>query len=69
MASQTREEGKSWSGWSDLEDSSILITLDVDLQRITVYTRDKQVFDIAEYEGLTEDEDGDEIFSFYCVDN
>lgn len=57
-----------WSDWSDATDSSVLITFDLTNDRITIYSKVTQVYDIAEYEGKTTDEDGDDIFSYYCID-
>ncbi len=62
---QTDDE---WSDWSDFEDTDVLITLDVDNSRFTVYSAEKQVYDISENEGMTTDSDGDDFYAFYCVD-
>jgi hypothetical protein len=57
-----------WSEWSDATESSVLITFDLTNDRITIYSKETQVYDIAEYEGQTTDEDGDDIFSYFCID-
>ena len=57
-----------WSEWSDATESSVLITFDLTNDRITIYSKETQVYDIAEYEGKTTDEDGDDMFSFFCID-
>ena len=57
-----------WSEWSDATESSVLITFDLTNGRITIYSKETQVYDIAEYEGQTTDEDGDDIFSYLCID-
>ena len=57
-----------WSDWSEATESSVLITFDLTNDRITIYSKETQVYDIAEYEGKTTDEDGDDIFSYYCID-
>lgn len=62
------KENGQWTDWDDLTEASVLITLDFDNERITVYSKEKQVYDIAEYEGLTEDKDGDDILSLFCID-
>jgi hypothetical protein len=59
----------SWSNWRDWEKASVLITIDTDNDRITIYSAERQVYDIAENEGESTDEDGDETLSLYCVDN
>lgn len=57
----------SWQDWSEWEDANILVTLDLDVERIIVYSSTKQTFDIAKYEGESKDKDGDSTFSFLCV--
>jgi len=57
-----------WSEWSEATESSVLITFDLSNDRITIYSKETQVYDIAEYEGKTTDSDGDDIYSYYCVD-
>ena len=56
-----------WSEWSEATETSVLITFDLDKERITIYSKTTQVYDIAEYEGKTTDEDGDDFYSYYCV--
>jgi hypothetical protein len=58
-----------WSNWSDWEEASVLITIDTDNDRITIYSSERQVYDIAENEGESTDEDGDETLSLYCIDD
>jgi hypothetical protein len=58
-----------WSNWSDWEEASILITIDTDNDRITVYSSQRQVYDIANNEGESTDEDGDKTISLYCIDD
>jgi len=57
----------SWSEWSDPTETSVLIVLDEDIDRITIYSAKKQIYDITENDGKTTDSDGDEIWSFLCV--
>jgi hypothetical protein len=59
----------NWSAWSESSESSVLITFNLTNDRITIYSEQKQVYDIVEYEGKTTDSEGDDIFSYYCVDN
>jgi hypothetical protein len=54
-----------WSDWSESTESSVLITLDLNNERITIYSATKQVYDIAEYEGETTDDDGDDFFFIF----
>jgi hypothetical protein len=58
-----------WSNWEDWKETNVLITIDTENDRITIYSAERQVYDIAEDEGESTDEDGDETFSLYCVDD
>ncbi|MCS7212411.1 MAG: hypothetical protein NZ844_12385, partial [Chloroherpetonaceae bacterium] len=62
------KNGDTWSRWSDWEDSGLLITIDLDKARITIFSKDTQVYNIARNEGTSHDSDGDETLSLYCVD-
>jgi hypothetical protein len=57
----------SWTDWSEATETSVLMTFDINKQRITIYSKKTQVYDIAEYEGQTTDDDGDDFYSYYCV--
>lgn len=56
-----------WGEWSDLEPVSELVVMDIDEGRITIHSKQKQVYDVVENEGAEEDEDG-EYFTYLCVD-
>jgi hypothetical protein len=68
LSSRHKINDSKWSSWSDAEEASVLITFDETNDRITIYSKVTQIYDIAEYEGKTTDEDGDDIFSYYCID-
>ena len=68
LSSRTKINEYKWTEWSDPTESSVLITFDLTNDRITIYSKVTQVYDIAEYEGKTTDKDGDDIFSYYCID-
>ena len=57
-----------WGKWSDLQDTSIVITLDTDKNRIIVYSQEIQLYDIVNYEEK-EENDNDLIYSFACKDD
>lgn len=59
----------SWSDWSDFEETSVLITFDIDKERFTIYSKNTQVYDIAKYEDIVTTIEGEEILTYYCVDN
>ncbi len=69
LATNEIRENGSWKGWTALNDSNLLITIDTEIQRIVIYANETQKFDITDYDGQKIDEDGDDVFTFYCVDN
>jgi hypothetical protein len=58
----------NWSEWAEWQNVSVLITIDITKERITIYSKATQVYDIAENEGESYDSDGDKTLSLYCVD-
>ncbi len=68
LASRTKISDTNWTSWSDAKDTTVLMTFDLTNDRITIYSKVTQVYDIAEYEGKTTDKDGDDIYSYYCID-
>jgi hypothetical protein len=56
-----------WSKWSEWENSSVLIVINTETERITIYSKATQIYDIVEYEGKERDYDGDTTLSCYCV--
>ncbi|MCB0747187.1 MAG: hypothetical protein KDC90_06945 [Ignavibacteriae bacterium] len=58
-----------WGDWSDFEETSILIVMDLDKDRITIYSDETQIYDVAQDEGRTTDSDGDDFWSFYCINS
>lgn len=65
LALRVKNDDNRWSDWSDWESTSVLIV--VEESRITVYSKEKQVYDIIENEGKRTDSDGDDILSYYCI--
>lgn len=57
-----------WSDWDEWEETSVLITIDLKNERITIYSKLTQVYDIAENEGEEYDNEGDKTLSLYCID-
>ena len=48
-------------------ETSVLIVMDLDKERITVYSKETQIYDFAKDEGKTTDADGDDFYSYLCV--
>lgn len=67
VAFKTKVNDYQWSDWSEWEEASILVVMDIDKDRFTIYSKETQVYDVAEDEGKTTDSDGDDTWSFYCV--
>ena len=57
----------AWGKWSDLQAVNIVITLDTDKNRIIVYSKEIQLYEIQNYEEKQESE-SDEIYPFFCKD-
>lgn len=57
-----------WSDWSEWEETTVLVTIDLNKDRITIYSKETQIYDVAENEGEKYDSDGDKTLSLYCVD-
>ena len=66
---RSKLDDDSWSKWEEPTDTNVLITVDFNKDRITIYSKETQVYDIVEYEGKTTDDEGDDSHSYYCVDN
>jgi len=58
----------NWGKWSELQPSSMVITLDTNKNRIVIYSQEVQLYDIVEYQDKTENED-DLIYPFSCKDD
>ena len=63
-----KDEKGAWGKWSDLKDTSIVIALDTNKNRIIVYSQEIQLYDILNYEDR-EENDQDIIYPFTCKDD
>ncbi len=67
-ASKTKNEyTKKWSKWSAFEETEVLITIDLTNERIRIFSKKEQVYDIIKYYDKETDSDGDETLQFLCV--
>jgi hypothetical protein len=57
-----------WGDWSDLQKTSLVITLDTSKDRIIVYSQEIQLYQIVEYHEKEENEN-DLIYPFTCRDD
>lgn len=63
---KTYEYGR-WSKWSDWEDVNILVVINGDKDVITIYSKSTQEYDIVEYLGEEDDNDGGTQIKWLCV--
>lgn len=63
-----RNEKGDWGKWSDLQETSLIISLDTTKNRFVIYSQEIQVYDIVNYEEKQDNED-DLIYPFSCSDN
>ena len=63
-----KNENGDWGKWSDLQDTSIIISLDTTKNRIIVYSQEIQLYDILSYEEQVEN-DSDLVYPFSCIDD
>ena len=64
---EKNEKGK-WGKWSDLSLVNIMVSLDTDKNRLVVYSRNIQLYNILVYQPESESEN-DLVYSFTCQDN
>lgn len=57
----------AWGKWSELQPVNIVITLDTNKNRIVVYSKEIQLYEIQNYEEK-QDSETDEIYPFVCKD-
>ena len=57
-----------WEDWSKWEDSDVQITMDLTTDIVTIYSKDKQVYQITDYVESSTDSDGDDIVKLRFVD-
>jgi hypothetical protein len=58
----------NWTDWSAWKEANILIVIDGQQERITIYTETTQTFDIIENEGQSTSDKGDPTLNYYCID-
>ena len=62
--SEKSSTGK-WGKWSDLKNTSVVISLDTNKNRIIIYSQEIQLYEILKYEEKTENEK-DLVYPFIC---
>ena len=57
-----------WGDWSKWQDSDVQITMDLTTDIVTIYTKNKQVYQITDYVESSTDSDGDDIVKLRFID-
>lgn len=65
---RTKKENGKWTQWSSKVKANMLITIDSDKERITIYTEPKKVYDVIKNKGESFSKNGNEIQALGCVD-
>ena len=61
-----KDDKGNWGKWSDLQDASIVVTLDTQKDRIVVYSQEIQIYRIVEYQA-EQDTEEDRTYPFSCA--
>ncbi len=61
-------ENNRWTEWSEWEESRLLIVISLDRRVINIYSEKMQEYDIIDYIGKEEDNDGGTSIKYKCVD-
>jgi hypothetical protein len=67
FASKYQINNYRWSEWTEWKDASILIVINLKKERITIYSKETQIYDIIEDEGQKTDSEGNKTYSLFCV--
>ncbi len=63
-----KDEKGEWGKWSDMKDTSLIISLDTTKNRFVIYSQEIQLYDILSYEDKEENAT-DLIYPFTCKDD
>ena len=59
----------TWSDWSELKEMSILILLNTEEERVTIFSSEKQVYDLTGGGEIVSNDEGCKWTRFPCVDD
>ena len=68
LAIKTQNSRGNWGDWSDWEDCSCLVVINLDKDKITIYSKERQEYDVYECDDPYEDSDGDTVIKMKAVD-
>lgn len=61
-------ENGSWTDWSDWSDCNILVVLNTDKERLTIYSKETQEYDIISCDDWESDGKGGKVMEIQCID-
>lgn len=61
------EVTQEWEDWSKMQPAEVLIVLDVDNERIKIYSKKEQTYDVIGGGEPSTDSDGDLTLEFVCI--
>ena len=62
------DDNGEWTQWTDWEDCNILVVLNLDKDRLSIYSNTTQEYDIISYDDWESDGEGGKVAGFDCVD-
>lgn len=62
------QERNYWSKWSEPEETSVLIVFNLEKERVSIFSKETQEYDIIEAYKKVIDSDGDEVYKYVCID-
>lgn len=61
------KSNNQWTKWSEPEKVNVLITVDIENNRIKIFSKKDQIYDIIQYNDKETDDDGDDVLQLLCV--
>jgi hypothetical protein len=68
-ASMSKDYYGNWKEWTTTTPTNIDVVINGDISRITIFSKETHYYDILENEGSKTDKDGDDYWSYWCVNN
>lgn len=68
FAFKSADENGKWTDWTDWEECNILVVFNADKERITIYSKETQEYDMVSADDWESDGDGGKVSEIACVD-
>jgi hypothetical protein len=62
-------ETELWSSWADWQEVNILVVIDPKIERIKIFSKEEQTYDIIQAFDKAVDSDGDVVYQWMCVNS